>query len=138
MHVHVSALRMYQHIDILSQWTFWHGVILAQGIFGTMDVSAWDILAPEHFGTCMDILVPCKAIWTFWHRHFGTCATMPECSCVEMSPCRNVHGAKKSLCQNVPVPKSPRTKTSICPNTYKAEMCMRRNVPVMKCLWPKC
>ena len=31
--------------------TFQHGYILAQGIFGTMDVSAQNILAPKHFGT---------------------------------------------------------------------------------------
>ena len=35
----------------LNKRMFWHGDILAQGIFGTMDILARDILAPEHFGT---------------------------------------------------------------------------------------
>ena len=44
---------------------FRHWDILAEEIFGAMDVSARDILAPEHFGT-----------WIFWHLakqygHFG-------------------------------------------------------------------
>ena len=46
--------------------TFRHGDILAQGIFSTMDISARDILAPEHFGT-----------WIFGHlaKQYGRFGT---------------------------------------------------------------
>jgi hypothetical protein len=40
------------------EFDFWHGEF-----FRTMDISAWDVSAPEHFST--DILAPFKAIWTF-------------------------------------------------------------------------
>ena len=86
--------------------TFWHGDFLAQRFFGTMDVSA-----RRHFGT-----------WTF--RHSSTGAEMsillwkvPKYPGAEMFRCRNipcqkVHGAANSLCQNVPMPKSPCVETS--------------------------
>jgi hypothetical protein len=51
-----------------------------------------------------------------------------------MSPCRNIHGNEKSLCQKLPVPKSPCTKMSMCQNTYRAETCTCQNVLVIKCL----
>ena len=106
--MHISALQTYQHMDISSPWNFRHEDISAPGIFGTIDMGYFGTWTFRH----VDILAPCKGIWTFWHRHFSTCATMPKCPCAEMSLCRNIHGAKKSLCQNVPVPKSPSTKKS--------------------------
>ena len=59
--------------------TFRHREILVQWIFGTMNVSARDISATEHFGT-----------WMFWHLgkqngHFSTCATVLKCPCNETS-----------------------------------------------------
>ena len=91
--------------------TFQHGGILAQGIFGAMDVSARDILASKCFGTLIFWHLA-KQFGHFLHRHFGTCATVPKCPCAEMSPHQNVHGAKKFLCRKVSVPKSPCNETS--------------------------
>ena len=81
-HVHVSALQTYQHMDILSPWTFRRKDFFAWGHFGTMGVSAQDISAPEHLGT-----------WIFWHLakqygHFGTDIWAP------VLLCRNVHVLK--------------------------------------------
>ena len=85
----------------------------------------------------MDILAPCKAIWTFWHRHFGTCATVPKCPCAEMSLCQNVPvpnlpHAEKSSCRKVPMSKCSHVEMSICRNVCSAKWCTCRNVPVMK------
>ena len=95
----------FQHGDfsawgIFSMRNFWHHGHFSTGYFGT-----WTF---RH----IDFLAPCKAIWTFWHRHFSTCATVPKGPCAKMSPCRNVHDAEKSLCWKVPVLKSPCTETS--------------------------
>ena len=114
-------------MNILSPWTFWHKDFLARGHFGTRYFGTWTF---RH----MDIWAPCKAIWTFWHRHFGTCATVPKCPCAEMSSCRNIHGAQKSLCQKVRMMKSPWTKMPMCRNAYRAKSCTGQNVPVMKYL----
>ena len=85
----------------------------------------------------MDILAPCKAIWTFQHRNFGNCATVRKCPCAEMSPCRNVPvpkspRAEKSLCQKVPMSKCSGVEMSICQNVCSAKWCTCQNVPVMK------
>ena len=60
--------------------------ILAEGIFGGMDILAWDITATKHFST-----------WIFWNlakqyghfllRHFGSWATAMKYPSVEMSHC---------------------------------------------------
>ena len=102
--------------------TFRHGDILAQGIFVTMDRHGifWhlNILTHGYFGTLksnMDVLEQ-----TFRHL----------CYCAEMSPCRNVHGAKKSLCWKVPMLKSPCTETPTetkcpCAGTPPGPKCAR-------------
>ena len=87
-HTGTWTFRLHGHFDR----TFQHRDILAQGIFGAMDISAWDISVSEQFST-----------WIFWHlaKQYGRFGT-----------CRNVHGAEKSLCQKVPMPKSFCTKMS--------------------------
>ena len=112
----------YRHMDISSPWTFRQKDFSARGYFGTRNFQHHGRFSTGYFSTCtfrhMDILAPCKAIWMFRHRHFGTCANVRKCPCVEMSPCRNVHCTEKYLCQKVPVLKSPCTETSMemkCP-----------------------
>ena len=116
--------------------TFRHRVFLARGIFGTRNFRHLNISAQGYFGTWtfrhMDILAPCKAIWTFRHRHFGTCATVPKCPCAEMS-----------LCQNVPVLKRSRAENSTCREVLMTKhsgvemltLCISQNVHSMeRCL----
>ena len=121
--------------------TFRHGDFSAREIFSTRNFHRRGHFGTGYFGTWkfghMDILAPCKAIWTFWHRHFGTCATVPKCPCAEMSPCQtvpvqNIPLAKNSSCQKVPMSKRYRVETSICRKVRSAERCTCRNVPMMK------
>ena len=95
-HVHPLALRTFRQMDVstrepLDMATFWHGEFLAQRIFGTMDIKARDISAPEHFGT-----------WIFWHlaKQYGCFATDIL--------------APVLLCRNVHVPKCPRVEIFLC------------------------
>ena len=102
------------------EFDFWHGEF-----FRTMDISAWDISAPEHFST--DILAPFKAIWTFQHRNFGTCATVLICPHAEMFLCQKflmlgIPCAEKSPCRNVLVLKCPSAGPSAAPNGACAKM----------------
>ena len=65
--------------------TFRHGYFTVyHGPFGTGTLQHWDILAPGYFSTWtfrhMYILAPCKAIYTFRHKHCDTGAP-----CAEMS-----------------------------------------------------
>ena len=87
--------RTFQHGYILAPWMFFrHWNISVQGYFGTW--TFWHIY----------ILTPCKAIQTFWNRHFGPCAKMSlcpnilgsKCLSVVTSPCQNVHGVEKYPC----------------------------------------
>jgi hypothetical protein len=94
--------------------------VSTQGLFGT------DISAPEHFGT-----------WIFWHLakqygHFSPDIFAPahlrycaKCPCAEMSPCRNLHGAEKSLWQKVLVnyPNFHGDKMSRCRYVCRAKTC---------------
>ena len=89
--------------------TFWHRDILAQVIFGTMDVSARDISAPEDFRTWMF----CR-LWN-QYGHFGTL-------------CQRVHGVKTYLCWKISVAKCPYTKMFMCWYIRRAEPCTCRNV----------
>jgi hypothetical protein len=124
-HVHPLALRTFRQMDISTRESFdlgnfRQGEFSAQGIFGTMDISARDILVLEKIWH-MDILAPCKSIWMFWHRHFDTCVSVPKCPCAEMFLCRNVHmpkiyHAKNSSHQKLPMLKRYRVETSICQN----------------------
>jgi hypothetical protein len=40
-----------QHGNVFDIWTFWQVEFMTPGIFGTMDITAWNISAPKHFGT---------------------------------------------------------------------------------------
>ena len=66
----------FQHGNVLTWGLFGTGFFLARGIFGTMDISAQDITAPEHFGTLqsnMDILAPVpKCQVSKWWEAFAT------------------------------------------------------------------
>ena len=110
--------------------TFWHKEFSTREIFSTMDISARDILAPEHFGT-----------WIFWHlaKHYGLSAQTFRylCYCAEMSPCRNVLVPKiprveNSSCRKVPMSERSRVETSIFQIDRSAERCRYRNVTAMK------
>ena len=145
-HGNISACAPYGHADVptdghFNMGTFWHGDFSAWGILDTMDISAHDILAREHFCTWtflhMDILALCKAIWTFWHRHFGTCATVPKCPCAEMSPCRNFPVLKISCAENSSCWKVPMSK---CQQRRMVHLlkCSRDETSVPIWLLPKC
>ena len=112
-HVQVLVLRTYRQIDISSPWTFRHMDILAQGIFGTIDVSAWDISAPEHFGTQI-----------FWHlaMQYG------QCYCAKISMCQNIPVLKCPRAKTSMVPKNPYAVKSSCRNDQITEMSLYRNV----------
>ena len=56
---------------LFSTGTLWYWDLTTLGNFGTWTFQHWEISAPY------------KAIWMFWHRHFGTCAEM--CYCAEPS-----------------------------------------------------
>ena len=91
----------------------------------------------------MNILTPCKAIWTFPHRHFASWATVMKYLSAEMSQCRHVHGAIKSLHQKVPYKKSPRRQNIHVPECLQGRIVDKPKCPgdkmfVPKCLWPKC
>ena len=120
---------------------FHHENILARATFGPVDVLADTRLYMRTFWrgdfSAQDILAPCRAIWTFWYKHFGTCTTVPKCPCTKMSPCRNVPvrknpRAKNSSCQKFLAPKSPHVETFPCWNVYPPEP-ERRTVHVLKC-----
>ena len=109
-HRKISATAPFGHADVPADWrfntgTFGHGEFSAWGIFSTRNIQHHGHFSTRYFGTCifwhMDISAPCKVIWMFWHRHFGTCATVPKFPHAEISPCRNV-----------PVPKYPRAVNS--------------------------
>ena len=66
-----------------------------------MDILAQDILAPEQFGTGIYWHFPQHL--TFWHRHFGTCVTVPKCPCTETSmvpknPCGEMSLTRERKC----------------------------------------
>ena len=88
---------------------FRYGEFSAWGIFGT-----WTF---QH----MDILIPCKAKWTFQLRHFGTCATVLKCPCAQISPC-----------QKVLMPESPHVEMIICQNICSVKWCTCQNDPMLK------
>ena len=107
-----------------------HGNISAHAPFGAVPFGRWmfqqgNLSTWGNIGTVnfrhMDILAPCKAIWTFRHRHFGTCATVPKRQC-----------AKNSSCRKVPMSKCSRVETSICRNVCSAKWCTCQNVLMMK------
>ena len=110
---------------------FRHGEFSARGIFGMRNFRHLNISAQGYFGTWtfwhMDILAPCKAIWTFRHRHFGTCATLPKCPHAEIFLCwkflvPKIPHAEKSPGWNVPVLKCPSARTYAAPNGARAKM----------------
>ena len=80
----------------------------------------------------MEILAPCKAIWTFWHLCY--CAKMSMCRNVPMLKCSvpKIPLAENSSCQKLSMSKRFRVETSICRNVRSAERCSCQNVPVMK------
>ena len=90
-HVHVLALRTYRHMDVSSPWTFQHKDFSAQRHFGRRNFRCHGRFGRGYFGNWkfrhMDIWVPCKAILTYRHKHFGTCATVPIYPCAKMSLC---------------------------------------------------
>ena len=93
--------------------TFWHGDILAQGIF--IHIVHW-ITSSVHGGFGTDI-----------SAHVLLCL---KCPCTKMSPCQNVHCqkilvpkrpcAEKSLYRKVLIPKRPQRWKSMCWNTYSS------------------
>ena len=96
--------------------TFWHRDFLAWGRFNKRGILEKDISAQEYFGTWTfghwEISAPYKAIWTFRHRHFGTCAEMFYCAKINVSvlkcPC-----SEKYLCWKAHMPNSLLAKTSM-------------------------
>ena len=115
---------------IFNTGTFRHGEFSAWGIFVTRNFRHLNISAQGYFGIWtfqhMDILAPCKAIWTFRHRHFGTSATVKKWPCAKMSPCRNVPVmknpcAEKSLCRKFPMLKCSCVEKTICRNIRSDE-----------------
>ena len=118
------------HRDFSDWGHFWTRNFRYHWCFGTGYFGSWT------FGH-MDILAPCKVIWTFQHRQFGTGATMLKCPCTEMSLCPNVlvpkiPHAENSLCKKVPMSKFSCVEMSICQNVRSAELCACQNVLVMK------
>ena len=74
---------------------------------------------------------------SFWHlpfqqKTFWCCnITMPKLHSAIMSPCWNVHGAKVSVCRNVPVPNVPmperfKAKMSTSCNTHRDKMSVQK------------
>ena len=125
-------------MDISSQGlfgmgTFWYKEFSAPWMFRHGMFQHLNILAHGYFGTFQSNL----DISSQTFRHL--------CYCAEMSMCRNIHGAKKSLCQKVPVPKSPCTETStetecsMWPKHARAEMSRWSNVHAkMSCRNVRC
>ena len=119
--MHRSALRTFRQMDFstlerFDMGYFRHREFSALGIFGTW--TFWHI----------DILAPCKAIWTFRHL----------CYYAKMSMCRNVHVpkcplAEMFLCRKVLMPKSPNVEMFPCWNVHLPESLQRRMVHVPKC-----
>ena len=123
--------------DILAYGCFNMGMFQHEEFSGTGNFRYEESSAQEHFGTGtfqhMDVLADCKSIWTFWHRDFSTCATVPRCPCAEKSLCRNVLGpkityAKNSSCQKVPMSKCSPVEKSICWNVRSDKWCTCQNV----------
>ena len=86
--------------------TFWHGDILAQGIF--IDIVHW-ITSSVHGGFGADVSAH---VLLCWNVH------VPKCLHAKTSI------AKKSLCRKGPVPKSPCTEKSLYRNVQRDEMSM--------------
>ena len=82
LHVHVSALQLYRHMNISS---LWHRDFLAQWFFSTMDVSA-----QGHFGR-----------WTFWSSSTGAYC-LARCQNIYVTKCS---GAEISRSETSVVPK---------------------------------
>ena len=154
-HGNISARAPFGPTDVpadgqFNTGTFWHGDFSARGLFGTRNFWHHGHFGTGYFGTWtfwpMDILAPCKAIWMFWQRHFGTCATVPKYPRVEMFLCRKffmpkIPCAEKSPCRNVSVLKRPSAGTSAAPNGALAPnlpKCSRDETSVPKWLLPKC
>ena len=96
----VISARMFQHRNVSTWGPF------GMGIFWHEEFSA-----QEHFST-----------WTF--RHSSTGAKMSVLKCPYcFARCQNIHGAKNSLCQNVPVPKSYLSKHPGSRYVRRAETC---------------
>ena len=129
---------LFRHCRHTGTWTFRHKDFSARGHFGTRNFRHHELFGTGYFGTWifrhMDILAPCKAIWTFWNRPFGTCATVPKCPHAETSMVPKNPCAKKSPCWKVLVPKRPLRRNLHVPECLQARTCTCRNVPVMKCL----
>ena len=125
-------------------YTFWHGDFLEPGYFGTGTLRYWRILAQWYFSTWMfqhwEILARCKAIWMFWHRHFGICAEM--CYYAETSIFPKYQCAEMFQCQNVPVLKGLHAKMSLAEKSLSQKFHVpkhpwRQTVHVPKCQVPK-
>ena len=106
-HVHPLALRTFRQMDISTRESFdlgnfRQGEFSAQGIFGTMDISARDISAPEHFST-----------WIFWllAKQYG-------CFGIDI-----LAPVLLSMCRNVPMPKCSCAKNSLCRKFLKMFPC---------------
>ena len=87
----VPAHKHFVYMGISSTWTFQHKAFSTEGHFATRNFLHHRHFGTVYFGTLtfqhMDIWALCKAIWTFCHIYFGTCATVPKCPCAEMFQC---------------------------------------------------
>ena len=135
--MHVLALGTSKDMDISSPWmlqhmgTFWPKEFLAPWMFQHGIFKAWTF---RH----LDILAPCKAIWTFWHRHFGTWDTVPKCPRPEMSMVPKNPCAKKSPCLKVLVPKRPRRRNVHVPIRLQGWNMHMPKCPADEMSVPKC
>ena len=134
----VISARMFHHKNIWhcrlsGRWTFQLGNVSIWGLFGTGNFWYYGNFGTGYFGTWtfrhMDILAPCKAIWTFLCRHFGTCATVPKCSYAEMSSCRNFPVPKIPCVKNFSCRKVPLSKRSC----VEMSICLKVHVPKCSC-----